>query len=50
MCDICRTIEINARLMDKIGKAKGSDEIFEFNGSYDYGRRSTGVYSEPNQF
>ena len=35
-------------MMDKIGKTRKSGE--EYNGSYDYGRRSTEVCSEPGLF
>ena len=48
MCDVCRIFELNARMMDKIGKTKKVGE--EYNGSYDYGRRSTEVCSEPGIF
>ena len=48
MCDICRVFKLNARIMDKIGKTKKVRE--EYNGSYDYARRSTAVCSERGLF
>ena len=48
MCDIFRIFKLNARMMDKIGKTKKFGE--EYNGSYDYGRRSTAVCSERGLF